>query len=117
MNRTGVTDSQIIGIFVSTVGEDQTDYMLRVGRAVLALQADHIVDANKMVPAIDVERMLRETVPGGTSCDPQAICDDIRAWFARNTTAEPCVPKFGARDTRCSLGTAGCVVVHEGAKS
>jgi hypothetical protein len=29
----------------------------------------------------------------------------------------PCVPKFGARDTRCSLGTAGCVVVHEGEKS
>ena len=39
-------------------------------------------------PAIDVERMLRETVPGGTSCDPQAICDDIRAWFAANQAEE-----------------------------
>jgi hypothetical protein len=31
---------------------------------------------------VDVEQMLRDCVPGGNSCDPQAICDDIRNWFA-----------------------------------
>jgi hypothetical protein len=31
---------------------------------------------------VDVEQMLRDCVPGGSSCDPQAICDDIRNWFA-----------------------------------
>lgn len=52
-------------------------------------------------PHFDVEQMLRDTVPGGSSCDPQQIADGIRAWFA-------------ARSPRaCSLGTAGCVVVHE----
>lgn len=32
--------------------------------------------------AIDVEQLLRDTVPGGSSCDPQQIADEIRAWFA-----------------------------------
>jgi len=31
---------------------------------------------------VDVEQMLRDCVPGGCSVDPQAICDDIRNWFA-----------------------------------
>lgn len=33
---------------------------------------------------IDVEKMLRETVPGGSVCDPQKIADSIRVWFAAN---------------------------------
>lgn len=33
---------------------------------------------------IDLEQMLRDTVPGGSSCDPQQIADGIRAWFAEH---------------------------------
>jgi len=32
---------------------------------------------------IDIEQMLRDCVPGGSSVDPQHVCDNIRAWFSR----------------------------------
>ncbi|AOZ11096.1 hypothetical protein [Cupriavidus malaysiensis] len=45
----------------------------------------------------DVELMLRETVPGGSVCDPQKVCDAIREWVAKNAMpvssleqTEPC---------------------------
>jgi hypothetical protein len=38
--------------------------------------------------AIDVEAMLRECVPGGDSCDPQRVCDDIREYFERHRAAQ-----------------------------
>jgi hypothetical protein len=38
--------------------------------------------------AADVEQMLKDCVPGGSFCDPQAICDDIREWF-RTLAAQP----------------------------
>lgn len=31
--------------------------------------------------AVDVERLIRECLPGGTSCDPQAVADAMREWF------------------------------------
>lgn len=39
--------------------------------------------ARQPLPPLDVEQMLKDCVPGGSSCDPQAIADEIRAWFAR----------------------------------
>jgi hypothetical protein len=47
---------------------------------------------------------------------PQSI-DRVKATEMLHDARNACVPKFGARDTQCSRGTAGCVVVHEGAKS
>lgn len=38
-------------------------------------------------PAIDVESMLRDTVPGGSICDPQQVADAIREWFAKEQPA------------------------------
>lgn len=32
-------------------------------------------------PAVDVERLIRECLPGGPSCDPQAVADAMREWF------------------------------------
>ncbi|WP_020201897.1 hypothetical protein [Cupriavidus sp. WS] len=32
---------------------------------------------------LDVEQLLRDTVPGGSVCDPQQVADSIRAWFER----------------------------------
>lgn len=33
--------------------------------------------------ALDVERLIRECLPGGYSCDPQAVADSIREWSKR----------------------------------
>lgn len=32
-------------------------------------------------PAVDVERLIRECLPGGPSCDPQAVASAMREWF------------------------------------
>ena len=51
--------------------------------------------------AVDVERMLRECVPGGHVADPQQITDAIRAWFSAeaqraasvlDSSAQPAAP-------------------------
>lgn len=39
--------------------------------------------------AIDVERLIRECLPGGHSCDPQAVADTIREWARAQQTKEP----------------------------
>lgn len=45
--------------------------------------------ARQPLPPLDVEQMLKDCVPGGSSCDPQAIADEIRAWFARRSAGDP----------------------------
>ncbi|MEI6731150.1 MAG: Lar family restriction alleviation protein [archaeon] len=35
-------------------------------------------------PVANVEEMICECVPGGNSCDPQTVADDIRQYFKRN---------------------------------
>ncbi len=43
---------------------------------------------------VDVEQMLEACVPGGSSCDPQAIADEIRRWYdARRTMAPQGMPR------------------------
>ncbi|QHB72115.1 hypothetical protein [Stenotrophomonas sp. 364] len=36
-----------------------------------------------LAPPIDVDNMLADCVPGGSITDPQAVADNIRAWFAK----------------------------------
>ncbi|AOY90535.1 hypothetical protein BKK79_00845 [Cupriavidus sp. USMAA2-4] len=60
---------------------------------------------------IDVEKMLRETVPGGSVCDPQTIADSIRAWFAANgapqiPTARLTDRQIAAQDARYAIDGA-----------
>lgn len=45
--------------------------------------------ANDRPRELDVEAMIRECVPGGTSCDPQAVADGIRAYFAMLLSVTP----------------------------
>jgi hypothetical protein len=48
------------------------------------------------ISSIDIERMLAECVPGGSSCDPQQVADAIRsycnAWGATSAPTQTAVP-------------------------
>lgn len=39
------------------------------------------LDAQPQPPKIDVEHLIRTVLPGGHSCDPQAVADDLRRYF------------------------------------
>jgi len=81
-----ITDEQIAAAVRPLYADDTAASMgladdIRTVRAVLALQPSASAEPAQE-PKVDVEQMLRDCVPGGSSCDPQAICDDIRNWFA-----------------------------------
>lgn len=44
-------------------------------------------------PPVDVEAMLVACVPGGSSCDPQPVADDIREWFAARAASQAQEPR------------------------
>lgn len=44
-------------------------------------------------PGVDVQALIEAVLPGGASCDPQRVADDIRAWFyERAAAAHPSAP-------------------------
>ncbi|AOZ11093.1 hypothetical protein [Cupriavidus malaysiensis] len=70
---------------------------------------------------LDIEKMLHETIPGGSVCDPQKVCDAIREWAKANSaptqqsepSASECKTVFGqecqyAKD----LGTGRVHCIH-----
>lgn len=40
-------------------------------------------------PGVDVQALIEAVLPGGSSCDPQRVADDIRMWFAERAAAAP----------------------------
>ncbi|WP_420994084.1 hypothetical protein ACKI2N_001820 [Cupriavidus sp. 30B13] len=58
---------------------------IKRGKALLAELQTEIAVARRPSDtlALDVEQLLRDTVPGGSVCDPQQVADSIRAWFGQ----------------------------------
>ena len=59
----------------------------------LMLEAADILSTPPPAPT-DVERMIRECVPGGQSCDPQQVADALRSWF-ESVATPPSAPSYG----------------------
>lgn len=52
-----------------------------------------------------VDALLRECVPGGSSCDPQQVADAIREWFA-NMETRPCCELAALKASNAELRSA-----------
>lgn len=61
------------------------------------VESQPLYTAPQQARAVDVERMLSACVPGGTIVDPQAIADNLRAWFAASPE-----PPTAADSRRCT---------------
>lgn len=60
-----------------------------------------LADKLPSMSAHHVEQLLRDTVPGGSVCDPQQVADSIRAWFGQRAapapSASPAAPQPSAK--------------------
>ena len=63
------------GTAMQSPAADGATYAYRVADAMLAVRNSH--------KPIDIEYMLAVCVPGGSSCDPQAVADSIREYWAK----------------------------------
>ena len=54
----------------------------------LAIARAFLAELGKIKPAIDIEAMLADCLPGGQVCDPQQVADAIRTWFATQRPSE-----------------------------
>ena len=72
-----------LNLEAKVVGRRDTSEAMTVGQVL------DMVDEVLGQEPLDVEQMLKDCVPGGSSCDPQAIADEIRAWFARRSAGDP----------------------------
>lgn len=72
-----------LNLEAKVVGRRDTSEAMTVGQVL------DMVDEVLGQEPLDVEQILKDCVPGGSSCDPQAIADEIRAWFARRSAGDP----------------------------
>ena len=95
-----MTDEQILACFAQTVGENKTDYLLRVGRAI-ETQARAQQQAASGVPAVVTEEMHAAACKvliraHGLDGLPQRMLDAMIA-----AAATPTVPADATRDSVC----------------